>query len=59
MFITSPTWGDPYYDEYCKLYGDFCNMEHEKIECNSFELSKYGEIKIQNEREKKLERICK
>ena len=45
VYLT-PTWSDPSYEEYCKKYGDFCDMEHEKIECNGFELSGYGKVKI-------------
>jgi len=51
------------YDEYCKKYGsygnepgDFTTMD---CVCNGFELSRYGESILKQEREKKLERILK
>lgn len=52
-----PTWNEPSHEEYCKVYGDFCNMEHDKIVCNKFELSKYWQKISIKFRIKKLERI--
>lgn len=53
----SPTWNDPSHEEYCKVYGDFCDMQHDNIECVKFELSDWGERKIKIFRERKLKRI--
>ena len=52
-----PTWNDPTHEEYCKIYGDFYNMECDNTECKLFELSEYGKIRLNFERKIKLERI--
>lgn len=49
----SPTWQDPTYDEYCKIYGDFENVDI----CKHFEMSRWAQLRAIKNRTLKLERI--